>query len=207
MRKNMLRGAANSAVILVGYSTTQEASNEYTVSLSGINWEAGDLAVVCTGLITNDAHTLTGFTLQADVTLNGPLHLFTRTLQAGDTTFTSSGVGSPDTCSILAVFRGYAHDTAPAEANSSTGQPDAPSEANVVATDVVIPMMMHKQDYTAVAPSGYDLVASISSTTDTFTVAMAYATGLSGTVDPGTWGGWDTTDDGWGCMTYAIAES
>lgn len=206
MRKNMLR-AANDQGILVD-EWTQTATDAFTVSLSGKQWSAGDIIV--TAVLTGDStFSVTGMTLGKSQSYAGALryvHMFYRVLQAGDTTFGSSG-HSGGTAISNAVYRIGSFSEAQSAANIS-GMPDPPSTVGSAASGDLIVAIGAAWEWTLTptAQANYTLVnyeqysGGISGT-----VMQSYRTGHTGTDNPAAFGG--SGDAGWGAITALFTET
>ena len=196
----MLRVSGQQPIELIDSWTQTDASGDYTIDFSGKTFQAGDLCVVVLCTWSADTHTLSGFTKTHNTQYDGEdfYCIFERVLDGTETTKASSGGGTLLATSInVMVFRNTSAITGLVDTSYVTASnPNPPSISNVEEDDWVIACgASGTKNYTATAPTNYTLIeeAGVTSGSGNTTTMTAYRTGVSGTVDPGAFGGGTTS--------------
>lgn len=201
MNHTMLRAASVAEpTSFVGSGKTSEYNANYTVDLTSIDIEPGDICVVMVGMSGSDTHTLPDFTNHKSIQDGGQDYfvMFTKVLDGNETTITSTGMSavSYNIAVVWAVFRGFS-SVGTAEQWEAAGKvdPNPPEMTGIVSGEWLVIAGYKYVNYTPAAPASYTFIDSQSRSTYVTTMmgydddptvptdAVAKFTGGVGTTD------------------------
>lgn len=179
----------------VGQVSGGDAAGDFTLDISSLNIQSGDLGILFTGSDNPDPNfTVSGFTNIARIGVSassgaGEATVFTKVMDGTETTLTSaSGSTLIQTAIVFALFRELNYISILTARSTSAGDPNPPS-VTVSQGDWVVVGGYQDDDVLSIsAPTNYTLISSQSQGTaeDGFTTAAAYRKNLAaGTEDPG----------------------
>ena len=190
------------AGIVGSASAVNESLNSLTVDFSSIPIEAGDLAYFFFGdLNTSTTGTPSGWSAVTNVFVAPYSFLYRKVLLGNETSVTVNLAATVPVGGYVVVLRGYGHVTAGGTSGTSS-TPDPSSVGGVGTTDIILTHAnIFVENQTLTPPSGFTMLENPSHTGGSgMSYGLAYATGLSGTVDPGTYGGSGSIDS-WTTIT------
>lgn len=198
----LIGAQSKAAPSFVGFVSGTDAAGDFTLDISSLTINAGDLGVLFVGAAVFDkTYSIANFTFQA-VIENDRFSLFTKSMLGGETSIVSSGGGDLQNTSIVfCLFRGLSYVEFSSAITST--DPDPPA-ITVQSNDWVLVGGFQRRRIDPIsAPSDYTLIASqsVGTPTNACTVAAAYRSGLAaGTENPGIMS--SASDDN--CGAYSI---
>lgn len=201
----------NTSPQFIGATTLGDAAGDFTLDISSLDIQNGDLGILFTGSDDGAPFTVDGFTNRARVGVSGgggagDATVFTKVMNGSESSLVSSGgTGLNQTAIIFALFRNLSYISVTTARDTAFGDPNPPS-VTVNANDWVVIAGYQDDDVQPIAaPANYTLISSVSQGTAEFgfTVAAAYRSDLSaGTEDPGIMT--STGDDPWAAATIIL---
>lgn len=201
MRHNV--GLVVPDIELVYSEWRNDAADDFSWNVTaGTQFQKGDIGICIVSADTGDTghdFTISGWTSLYNSGGDVPYaRVFAKTMDGTETAVAStSGTGMANTTGILQYFRNAIEPTSLSTASGASGMPNPPSVSSVLSSDWVIAIGHIDDDtFTATAPTNYTLIqtATIGSAGLACTTMSAYRNGVSGTEDPGVFGGGGTDD-------------
>lgn len=192
MRNHLLKAVRKGLASIVGSATRSPQLSAITFASDAVaGAQAGDLAVLYwldpDASITQAA--ISGWTSR-ELTSNAPSSygLWTKVLSSSDVSVTFPS-GDADGVAVMVVLRGATY-AAHVSASGASGLPNPPTITSVIPTDIVLAIGAYESSTELTAPSGFTRERwTYSSALTPSAVAAVWATGLSGSVNPGAFGG------------------
>lgn len=207
MRNHLLKAVRKGKASIVGSATRPPQLSAITFASDAVaGAQAGDLAVLYwfdpDGSTTPAA--ISGWTsieLTSDATDSSGL--WTKVLSSSDVSVTFPS-GDADGVAIMVVLRSATYSAYVSTAGIS-GTPNPPTISSIVPTDIVLAIGAYEDSTELTAPSGYTRERWAYSLTSTSSAVVAvWATGLSGSANPGAFGG---SSAPWRAVSIRIASS
>ena len=204
MRKNMLRAALTGGITYVDGLTGTDGGGNYTLELTSLTFETGDLGLLFIGHGDNTQDdAITGWTSREQYFGFGASgQVFTRELVASDTTFAATS-SADSTTWILAIFRGASESANALDYDSKyedTATPQSPAMAR--SQDATVVFLNYDSNTITISdsPSGYTVLGPVDIVSSDQTAAGAYL------LEEG-----DATPDWWNlsgagdCVSFTVA--
>ena len=182
-------------------SYTVNGATPVTVDFAGLGIRAGDYALIVSTSSSGGTYytniSAGGWTREADGNVSYvPGSLFSKTLTGAETTLDISGPTSTTIAAMLLIFRRvdppHLSDTSVWQSVFQFSSPPNPpllSSGSVVEDDYVLAIgMMSAYDLSVTAPAGFTLLDN-NGDSGAGSIMAAWATGLTGSIDPGAFGG------------------